>query len=126
MIKDDTLLALNDGYDVILEGILSVKSYSKVLEEIFEAHPDNNFMYYFDISFEETLRRHATRKTTRGSGFGEEDIASGTHYLANRIYRLERIIAWNPFGSQILSIRYCQTLAYNHKVHVYAGNKATS
>lgn len=30
--------------------------------------------YIFDISFEETVRRHATRKITRGSGFDKEDM----------------------------------------------------
>lgn len=92
MIKSDTLLALNDGYDVILEGILGVKSYDHVLEEIFAAHPKNNFMYYFDISFEETVRRHATRKILRRSGFGEEDMREWYPASHRSNHSLERII----------------------------------
>lgn len=61
MIKQNVITALSHGYDVILEGILSVKSYDAVLESIYSVHPNNNFVYYFDISFEETVRRHATR-----------------------------------------------------------------
>ncbi|HEX8226998.1 MAG TPA: AAA family ATPase [Candidatus Saccharimonadales bacterium] len=83
MIKSDTIIALADGYDVILEGILGVTSYDKVLEDIFAAHPDNNFLYYFDISFEETVKRHATRTITQGSGFTEEDMREW--YPASRI-----------------------------------------
>lgn len=74
MIKIDTLLALSDGYDVILEGILGVASYDTVLKEIFAVHPTHNFLYYFDISLEETVRRHATRTITQGSGFDEADM----------------------------------------------------
>jgi predicted ABC-type ATPase len=74
MIENDTLIALSDGYDVILEGILGVKSYDTVLEKIFAVHEKNNFLYYFDVSFEETIRRHGTRTITVGSGFDEDDM----------------------------------------------------
>src|SRR5882724_7078759 len=44
--------ALNRGYDVILEGILSFQRYGDMLQKLrdlsFETH-----VYYFDISFEE-------------------------------------------------------------------------
>lgn len=92
MIKSDTLITLEDGYDVILEGILGVKSYSEVLEEIFTVHPKNNFIYYFDISFEETIRRHATRKITRGKGFGEDDMREWYPASHKSNHTLERII----------------------------------
>ncbi len=62
MIKNDVLTALNDGYDVILEGILSVKAYNMVLEDIFAHHPDENYIFYFEISFEETVKRHKLRQ----------------------------------------------------------------
>lgn len=62
MIKNDVLTALDDGYDVILEGILSVKAYSEVLEDIFAHHSGENYIFYFDVSFEETIRRHKHRQ----------------------------------------------------------------
>lgn len=62
MIKNDVLIALQDGYDVILEGILSVKAYDKVLEDIFAQHPKENYIFYFDIGFEETVKRHKARQ----------------------------------------------------------------
>jgi adenylate kinase family enzyme len=73
MIKGDVLIALNDGYDVILEGILSVKSYGGLLDGIFAAHKGENYMYYFDISFEETVRRYHTKPDAKKKEFSEED-----------------------------------------------------
>lgn len=70
MIKSDVLIALEAGYNVILEGILGPRSYDKVLNEIFEQHSGQNYVYYFDVSFDETVRRHATRN----SDFGPEDM----------------------------------------------------
>jgi adenylate kinase family enzyme len=70
MIKNDVLIALEEGYNVILEGILGPKSYDKILDDIIARHTGESFIYYFDVSFEETVRRHATRKTN----FGPEDM----------------------------------------------------
>ena len=61
MIESNVLIALQEGYDVILEGILSVKSYAQTLENIFKKHPKENYIFYFDISLTETIRRHALR-----------------------------------------------------------------
>lgn len=90
MIESNVLTALEDGYDVILEGILSVKSYSEVLERIFTKHPDDNHMYYFDISFDETVRRHATREKV--GDFGEEDMREWYPAAHKSDHKLERII----------------------------------
>lgn len=61
MIRDNILSALEDGYDVITEGIYNRRSYQATFAEIFVKHPANNYIFYFDISFEETLRRHRTK-----------------------------------------------------------------
>lgn len=61
MIKQNVLAALDDGYDVILEGIFNVKAYGKTFKEIFATHTENNFVFTLDISFEETLNRHRTK-----------------------------------------------------------------
>lgn len=90
MIKSDTLIALEDGYDVILEGILSVKSYATVLEEIFEKHPKENYIYYFDISFKETVRRHAHRKEFME--FNEDSMKEWYPAAHRSNHRFEQII----------------------------------
>lgn len=92
MIKSDVLIALDSGYDVILEGILSEKSYATVLEEIFAQHPEENFIFYFDISFDETLRRHKTRKV-RDPNISTEEIKSWFADAHKSNHKLERIIA---------------------------------
>lgn len=91
MIKSNALIALADGYDVILEGILSVKSYAKVLDDIFAQHPQENYMFYFDISLEETIRRHSIRKTDEHS-FGEEDMREWYPAAHRSNHELEQII----------------------------------
>jgi adenylate kinase family enzyme len=92
MIKGDVLIALNDGYDVILEGILSVKSYGGLLDGIFAAHKGENYMYYFDISFEETVRRYHTKPDAKKKEFSEEDMRQWYPAAHRSNHTLERII----------------------------------
>ncbi len=61
MIEQNCVSALEAGYDVILEGILSSKSYEDVLERIISGHGGQCCIFYFDVSFMETARRHSTR-----------------------------------------------------------------
>ena len=91
MIRDNVLSALEDGYDVILEGIFTVKSYKSVFEEIFSKHPRQNHIFYFDISFKETINRHATRESK--NLFTENDMKSW--YIPNDLmgFSLEHVIA---------------------------------
>jgi predicted kinase len=71
------LIALNVLYSlehcdvVILEGILSNDHYSHMLAGLLSKHPDH-YVYYFDISLEETLRRHATKPVA--NEYGEEQM----------------------------------------------------
>lgn len=90
MIRANVLTALEDGYDVILEGILSVKSYAKVLDDIFTQHPSDNYMYYFDISFEETLNRHQTKPNAHK--WTENDMKEWYPAAHRSNHRLESII----------------------------------
>lgn len=93
MIKHNVIAALSDGYDVILEGILSVRSYGALLEEIFAAHPSKNYMFYFDISFEETVRRHKTRPGK--SSFGEVEMREWYPAAHKSEHEIEQIIPEN-------------------------------
>ena len=85
------MIALRDGYDVILEGILSVKSYDELMDEIFAEHPEESYMNYFNISFEETLKRHATRHI-KSQEFGEKEMRAWYPIAHASGHRLERII----------------------------------
>jgi predicted kinase len=53
--------ALGLGYHVILEGILHSSRYAAALAGLVGGHPGPSYVYYLDVPFEETLRRHATR-----------------------------------------------------------------
>ena len=57
---------------VILEGILRSKTYERLFEIISSEFGNNIFAYYFDLPFEETLKRHNTRDKSKE--FGEEAL----------------------------------------------------
>ncbi len=56
----------------ILEGILPAKAYSPLFQAALEAFQEKIFAYYYDISFEETLRRHSTKPNRED--FGEQEM----------------------------------------------------
>lgn len=56
----------------ILEGILPKKDYHALFERAIEAYGQNIYAFYYDLPFEETLRRHQT-KPNCGS-FGETEM----------------------------------------------------
>ena len=64
------------GYEhcdvVILEGIMYDEWYSPLLKTANELYGIDIYAYYFDIPFEETIRRHNTRD--KKQEFGEEDM----------------------------------------------------
>jgi predicted ABC-type ATPase len=53
--------ALDHGYDVILEGILSTAHYADMVRALAHDHRGVTAFYYLDIPFAETVNRHATR-----------------------------------------------------------------
>ncbi len=61
MISAHVLLALQGGYSVILEGILNQQTFGSIIENFIKKHPQHNYLYHFDVSFAETLRRHASK-----------------------------------------------------------------
>ncbi|MEV6282288.1 AAA family ATPase [Kribbella sp. NPDC051770] len=52
---------LDRGFDVIVEGIMHADRYGDMLRALTAEHRGTTRHYYFDIPFEETLVRHATR-----------------------------------------------------------------
>jgi hypothetical protein len=64
MIRTNVLAALGNGFDLIVEGILEARGYRDVFATLFREHPRNNHLFYFDVSLEETLRRHRGRAAT--------------------------------------------------------------
>lgn len=60
------------GYTVILEGILSTKKYGSMLQKLVADFDGNVQVYYFNIPFEETVRRHTTKPNAHE--FGEAEL----------------------------------------------------
>lgn len=60
--------------NVIIEGILSNKKYSAMLHRLLNDFSGRSYVYYLDIPFEETLKRHASR--SKKNDFGEENMRS--------------------------------------------------
>jgi predicted kinase len=56
---------LDNGYDAILEGIFYTRHYEQMLHRLTSDHLGITAHYYFDIPFEETVARHATRPLSR-------------------------------------------------------------
>lgn len=57
---------------VILEGILNANWYKLLFETAAELYKERLFAYYYDIPFEETLRRHETKENK--FEFGEAEM----------------------------------------------------
>lgn len=56
----------------ILEGILPVEVYMPLFELAILEYGENIFAFYYDLPFEETLQRHATKPNK--ADFGEQDM----------------------------------------------------
>ena len=74
LIQQVTLFVLDHGYHVIMEGIFDSDRYKNMFEKIIRAHSDNNYFFYFDVSFKETLRRHQSKPNKED--FGEKELRS--------------------------------------------------
>jgi hypothetical protein len=57
---------------VILEGILNADWYMSLFESAMKLFEDRIFAYYYDIPFEETLKRHQTKE--KKFEFGESEM----------------------------------------------------
>ena len=65
----------------------------KVLDEIFEKHSDENYMFYFDVSIEETIRRHSLKTLdSELPSFGEKELRYWYDNAHKSNHRLEQII----------------------------------
>lgn len=72
LIKRTVIFALENSFDVILEGIFDSGRYGRMFEELLCVHAENNFFFYFDISLDETIRRHQYKLNK--DEFGEKEL----------------------------------------------------
>lgn len=57
---------------VIVEGILNKDRYGEMLNHLIQFYGQQAYTYYFDLSFEETVKRHNTR--SKKFEFGEDSL----------------------------------------------------
>lgn len=57
---------------MILEGILYANWYEQLFQNILSEYAESIFAYYYDLSFEETLKRHQTKPNC--NDFGENEM----------------------------------------------------
>jgi predicted kinase len=72
LIEQIVKFAWQNDYDVIVEGILSAERYEAMLKRLVRACEGKVFAYYFDIPFEETLKRHTSKPNAHE--FGEKEM----------------------------------------------------
>lgn len=72
LIEDMALYGNAIGYDVIVEGILNKKKYGDMLNDLTRRFHGQIHIFYFDILFTETLRRHGTKPNA--NEFGEKEM----------------------------------------------------
>lgn len=66
--------ALDHGYHVIVEGILFSQSHDEMLTKLVRDHAGPSACFYYDLDFEETVRRHATKP--QSAEYGSELMAN--------------------------------------------------
>jgi hypothetical protein len=67
--------ALDHGLHVVVEGILHAEVYGDVLRGLVDDHVGVSRCYRYELPFEETVRRHATKGAT-AQEFGEREMRS--------------------------------------------------
>lgn len=70
LLKNLVTFGMERCQSVILEGILTNRKHGEMLKRIVEHYGSRVYVYYFDISFEETLKRHQFKDVN----FGEKEM----------------------------------------------------
>jgi len=70
LMQDIAIYGNRLDYDVIIEGILNTDKYARMLKEL-SGMFNETYTYYFDISFEETVKRHQTKDKKKEFGSQE-------------------------------------------------------
>ena len=61
LILQTVALALDHGYHVVLDGLLDTVNYGSMLQQVDARRGCITYAYWFDVPFDEALRRHASK-----------------------------------------------------------------
>ena len=78
LIEQTVALALSHDRTVIADGMFNSRKYSASFNTLHRGHAGRSLFYAYDLTLEETLRRHATRPRKQAS-FGEKDMRGWYH-----------------------------------------------
>jgi hypothetical protein len=114
LIDQTVRYALGSGYHVILEGILYTPHYGEMVRQLIADHAGQTGVYYFQVPFDETLRRHATKPLANVVtpeqlrnwyhpcdllGVPGEQIIDGTSTLDDSANRIINDLTWTSGGA---------------------------
>jgi len=78
LIESAAALILGQGRTVIMDGMFNAGKYSRSLRALRDGHGGPSLFYAYDLTLEETLRRHATRPH-KLADFGEKEMRGWYH-----------------------------------------------
>lgn len=106
---------------VILEGIMYDEWYSPLFKTANELYGMDIYAYYFDIPFEETVRRHNTRD--KKQEFGEEDMRRWWREKDFSSVFNEKIITSDIDADSIVEMIYIEIQQMKDKGITYGKNR---
>lgn len=101
LIEQTVSFAIERGYDVILEGILYSRRYKSMLKRLLDKSAEN-YVYYFDVSFEETLKRHKSKPNAHE--FGESEMREWYKPKDLLGFTNEKVVGQNMSQEQIVEM----------------------
>lgn len=102
LIYDMALFGKKLDFDVIIEGILDKERYGKMLKKLVLKFKEKSYVYYLDISFEETLRRHVSK--SNANEFGEKEMREWWKEKDYLVVKNEKIIPESMNEDEILNM----------------------
>jgi predicted kinase len=93
LMRQDVIYCLNHGYAVIWDSIFHANDINKEYlgEFLTKLHPNDNYIFNFDVSFEETARRH--QQSQNSNNFTAEEMKEWYRPVENLGYKFEYPIA---------------------------------
>ena len=92
LMRHNVMYCLDHGYNVLWDSIFYATEQNKdyIGECLNKLHPKDNFIFTFDVSFEETARRHNLRH--KSNDFGVEEMKTWYQPVEKLGYDFEYVI----------------------------------
>jgi len=108
LLKTLVMFAYENCEVAILEGILYAEQYQILFDFALELYGENIFAYYFDLTFEETLKRHLSK--ANANEFGETEMRRWWHDRDYLPYIKEKMLGADMSTEDVVE-RICADIA---------------